>query len=143
MTMSEAELRRVREDLETLRQAAGLGLPFDWADVGWSLALVPAGAALSAWAYVDPAGYHALGLVPLVLLALGAGAHRVWKLRRGQAAPSLRRHHTIDVATTVVVAAAAAGYLVWEKTLGLPGSTGGAILCFFLGALCAVVGCSS
>src|SRR4051794_19276044 len=75
-TMSDADLRRVRDDLDAMRQAAGLELPFDWADVGWALALAPAGAALSAWAYFGPAGYHALGLVPLVLLALAAGLHR-------------------------------------------------------------------
>jgi hypothetical protein len=135
MTMSEADLRRVREDLETMRQAAGLELPFDWADVGWALALVPAGAALSAWAYFGPTGYHAFGLVPLVLLGLVAALHRAWK-------PRHNRHQALDRTATLVIAAGVAGYLVWERTLGLPGSTGGAIACFFLGVVCAVIGCS-
>jgi len=134
--MSEADLRRVREDLDAMRQAAGLELPFDWADVGWALALVPAGAALSAWAFFGPPGYHAFGLVPLVLLALAAGLHRAWRPRRHN------RHHATDRLIVLVVAAAVAGYLVWERTLGLPGSTGGAVACFFLGVLCAVIGCS-
>jgi hypothetical protein len=36
-----------------------------------------------------------------------------------------------------------AGYLIWERTLGLPGSNGGAVGAFFLGVVCAVGGCSS
>jgi hypothetical protein len=143
MNMSEAELRRVRGDLETMRQAAGLELPFDWADVCWALALLPAGAMLSAWAYFGPAGYYGFGLVPLVLLGLTAAVYRVWKVRRGNPTPARRRQTAMDMATTVVGATAVAGYLIWEKTLGLPGSTGGAIACFFLGVLCAVAGCSS
>jgi hypothetical protein len=138
--MSEAELRRVREDLEMMRQAAGLELPFDWADVSWALALVPAGAVLSAWAYLGPAGYYGFGLVPLGLLILSVAAHEVWKLRRGNPSLARRRQNTIDVTTTLVGAAAMAAYLIWEKTLGLPGSTGGAIACFFLGVLFAVTG---
>jgi hypothetical protein len=140
MIMSEAELRRVREDLDTMRQAAGLELPFDWADVCCALALVPAGAILSAWAYFGPADYYGFGLVPLVLLALTAVAHRVWKHRRGNPIPSQRRQITMDMTITLVVAVAMAGYLIWEKTLGLPGSIGGAIACFFLGVVCAVGG---
>lgn len=141
--MSEADLRRVREDLETMRQAAGLELPFDGADVCWALAFVPAGAFLSAWAYFGPAGYYGFGLVPLILLGLTVGAHRAWKHRTGNLKPSQRRQNTMDMTTTLVVGAALAGYLIWEKTLGLPGSSGGAVGSFFLGVLCAVAGCSS
>src|SRR6476646_6841180 len=141
--MSDAELRRLREDLDTVQQAAGLELPFDWDDVWWALALLPAGAILSAWAYFGPADYYRFGLVPLVLLGLNFGGHRVWKHRCGNPTPSQRRHITIDTTKVLVVAVAMAGYLIWEKILGLPGSTGGAIACFFLGILCTVAGSSS
>src|SRR4051812_9420122 len=93
MNMSQVELRRVREDLETMRQAAGLELPFDWADVCWALALVPAGAILSSWAYFGPTGYRGFGFVPLVLLALTAGAHRLWQHRLGNQRPAQRREN--------------------------------------------------
>ena len=71
--MSDAELRRLRKDLDTIQQAAGMGLPFDRADVWESLALVPAGGFLAAWAFFGPGDTLALGLVPLLLLALTAG----------------------------------------------------------------------
>ena len=41
--MSQAEINRIREDLETIREAAGMGLPFGWEDVWLNLAGVPCG----------------------------------------------------------------------------------------------------
>jgi hypothetical protein len=72
--VSDAELRRLREDLDTMLQAAGMGLPFEWPDVWEALCLVPAGGFLVAWAFLRPADWLLLGLVPLLLLALAAGA---------------------------------------------------------------------
>ncbi len=45
--MGESQLDRIRGDLETIREAAGLGLPFGWEDVWISLALVPCGVILA------------------------------------------------------------------------------------------------
>jgi hypothetical protein len=141
--MSDAEIRRVREDLETIRDAAGLELPYDRADVGWLVAMGMAGAVLSLWAYFDFPGYNHFALVPVCLVCLIAVAHRVWKYRGGNVTPARRRQNTIDWTATVVIAGAVVGYLVWVKALGLPSSTGMASACFFVGVMCAVAGLSS
>jgi hypothetical protein len=64
--MSEAEIDRIRKDINTIREAGGLDLPFDWEDVWLALALVPCGLVLSA------AG--ALGPLNLARLAVPAQA---------------------------------------------------------------------
>lgn len=62
--MSEADLRRLRNDLETVQEAAGLTLPFDWADVWVALTLVPAGAVFTAVGAFVPIRWMLLCLVP-------------------------------------------------------------------------------
>src|SRR5262249_3654857 len=111
--MSEAELRRLRQDLGTIRQAAGLDLPFGRTDVWLALGLVPAGALLSAWAWLAPEEYLAVGLAPLVLLALAALAREAWKRRRGSGAA--RREQTLDALGVLVVAAGPGGYLLCRR----------------------------
>jgi hypothetical protein len=138
--MSEAELARVRQDLETIRQAAGLQLPFGRADVWQTLALVPGGLLLAAWAYFGPEPYLVLGLVPLLLVVLVAGYRHFGKLRGKGPTQAPLQEHTFDTISTLVVIAALAGYLIWEKKLGLPSSTVGGVACYFLGVLCAVLG---
>ena len=89
--MSDADLRRLREDLHTIHQAAGVGLPFDRADVWEALALVPAGALLAAWAFFAPGDSLAVGLVPPLLLALAAAVRRVWRRPGGTPALAARQ----------------------------------------------------
>jgi hypothetical protein len=139
--MSEAELRRLRQDLETIRQAAGLDLPFGRTDVWLALGLVPAGALLSAWAWLGPEEYLAFGLAPLVLLALAALAREAWKRHRGSGAA--RREQTLDALGVLVVAAGLAAYFVWRRGLGLPQPAAGAVACFFVGVMSALVGLTS
>ena len=76
--MSEADLQRLRNDLDTIHQAAGLELPFGWAEVRLCLALAPCGLVISLWSAFGPPDYDWLGVVPLVLLAL---AIAVWAFR--------------------------------------------------------------
>jgi len=136
--MSDADLSRAREDLDTIQQAAGLAPPFQWPDVTLTLGLVPAGAALSAWAYFGPADYLAFGLVPLLLVAVAAGVRQLWN-RRDEG----RRERAFDAASTLVVVAGLAVYVLWARQFGLVNGSPGAVACFFLGLLCAVVGLSS
>ena len=68
MSLFRSELERVRGDLEAMREAAGLGLPFGWEDVWLNLALVPCGAMLAVLGFVAPLG--SLRLAMMVLFAL-------------------------------------------------------------------------
>jgi hypothetical protein len=115
--MSEGELRRLRNDLEVMEQAAGLRLPLGWTDVWLTLLLVPCGAILSAWAAFAPGEYRGWGLVPLLGLLL-AGGTRWARQSRGGAVN--RRERTFAAVSVLVVAAGMAGLIIWEKALGLP-----------------------
>jgi len=133
--MSDADVRRVREDLDAIEQAAGLALPFRWADVSQALALAPAGALLAVWAYFGPGEYLVFGLVPLVVVALVAGARQLVRVE-----PASRREARFGAVSILAVAAGLAVYFLWVRRSGLvQGTTPGAIACFFLGILCLVV----
>jgi hypothetical protein len=138
--MSDADLRRMREDLDAIEQAAGLALPYGWADVWQTLALAPAGALLAVWAYFGPCDYLALGLAPLGLLALAAGARRLGKPGAGESAS--RRERLFGGAGTLAVAAALAVYFLWARKFDLVNGPPGAVACFFLGVMCILVGLS-
>src|SRR6476620_6030365 len=103
--MSEAELRRIRVDLDTIEQAAGLALPFQWADVWQTLTMAPAGGWLAAWVYFGPADYPylAIGFLPLLLLALVAGIRHLSKPRASQPAWAMRREKLFSTVSTLAV----------------------------------------
>ena len=134
--MSDVELRRLREDLDTIHQAAGLGLPYSWPDVWETLALVPAGAFLSGWAFFGPGEPLAGGLVPLLLLALAAGARRVRRLGGGPA----RREQGFATVGGLALAGGLAVYFIWVRKFGLVHGPPGVVAAFFLGVLCLVLG---
>ena len=115
--MSEGELRRVRNDLEVMEQAAGLRLPFGWADVWLTLLVVPCGAFLSAWAAFAPGERRWLGVLPLLGLFLAIATRRTRQSGRGAAS---RREYRFAAVSVLVLAAGMAALIVWEKTLGLP-----------------------
>jgi hypothetical protein len=121
--MSEAELRRLRDDLDTIQQAAGLTLPFDWADVRLTLGLIPAGAAMALWAALSEEEYLLAALVPALVLALASGFW--WGKRwRKQAKRHAWRRETIFASTSaILVGLAVAGYILWGKQVGLSVAT--------------------
>ncbi len=139
--MSDAELRRMRDDLETVRQAAGLDLPFEWEDVLQTLALAPAGVFLSAWAYFGPGDSLVVGLAPLLLVAAVVGTRQLWKLRSGAGASS-RRERTSSTISTLVIVAALGVYFTWARKFALVNGPPGVVAVFFLGVLCLLLGLS-
>jgi len=130
--MSEAEIRRLRADLDVMEQATGLRLQFGWPDVWLALALGPSGAALSAWAAYGPSGYAAWGLVPLLVVAL-CGVAR-WL-------PQRRERH--ELALPVALAAGFAVLILWERWLGLPTAVVRGAGMFFVGVMCIPIALSS
>ena len=140
--MSDAELRRLRDDLDTMQQAAGMGLPFEWPEVWETLALVPAGGFLAAWAFLGPADWLILGLVPLLLLALTAGARRAWSRLRSETPPTARRERSFAMVSGLVIVAGLTLYFIWVKKFGLVYGPPGTIAVFFLGLICLLLGLS-
>jgi hypothetical protein len=136
--MSEANLERVRQDLATIQEAAGLVWPFGWVDVWQALALVPAGALLAAWAFFGPADYLVVGLVPLVLLAVVAGIRQL-----GKSEPATRREKVFSRASTLAVGAGLLIYFLWARQFGVVRGAPGSVACLFLGIMCLVLALSS
>lgn len=140
--MSDADLRRMREDLDTIQEAAGLNLPFGWADVWQALALAPSGAALALWAAFAPEEHLVLGLAPLLLLALVASVRHL--RGSGRAAARSGREKRFETLSTLGVAAGLAVYLLWARTFGaMRGTPGAGAPCYFLGVMCILMGLSA
>jgi hypothetical protein len=121
--MSEADLRRLRNDLETMQQAAGLTLPFDWPDVWLTLGLIPAGAAMALWATFGGEQYLLVALVPALLLALASGFGWGKRWRREANRRAWRRETVFAWAAAILVGLAVAGYILWGKQVGLSVAT--------------------
>ncbi len=117
--MSDADLRRLRSDLDTMKQAAGLALPFDWMDVWLSLALIPAGAAMSIWSVFSEDRYLLVGLVPVVLLALASVFWWGRRWRKEQNRRAWRRETTFGWVTSILLGLIVGGYLFWGIHAGL------------------------
>ncbi len=119
--MSDQDLARLRNDLATLKRAAGLELPFGPADVRASLALGCAGVVAVVWALIPHGLPHRWGMVPLVVLAIGHVVRMRVKSRRSTATSSLRRReYTLGLIATAVFAAAMLGYRVWGTAMNIP-----------------------
>src|SRR5258708_35620677 len=104
---------RVRNDLETLRQAAGLDLPFARADVRTNLWTAACGALLAAWSALAPWDYRGLVAVPLVLAVAGA----VWSARTAHRHRGLRpspwREHRVGMLAALILLPLVAVYIQW------------------------------
>ncbi len=137
--MSEAELARLRQDLEVIQEAAALDLPFGRRDVWLSLGMVPSGLVIVVWAAVGPWESVAFSLIPLLLLALTAGGYQMAQYRRA-ASKRQQRHEWVAAG---LVAAGFGLLLVWERGLGLPARPVRGAGFIFAGVLCLILALSS
>jgi hypothetical protein len=131
--MSQADLNRVRTDLETMKQAAGVGLPFGWEDVRANTCCALCGSLIAAYAWLGPWEHRGLVLIPLSL-ALLAGLRAAVSVRRRRAEqPARWREHRLAGMAVVLFAPLAVGYMYWERRLGMPREMVGAASVFFVG----------
>ncbi len=130
--MSEAELSRLRRDLDVIQEAAGLELPFGAWEAWQTFALVPCGGIIAVWAAFGPWEYIFGSLVPCLALALVAVGRSLSRLGR----PSGRRERKVELRVTLAFVLAVAVLIVWERSLGLPqGAVRGAAF-FIAGVMC-------
>ena len=122
--MNDLGLERVRQDLETMKQAAGTELPFGREDLKWGwidgLIFVP----LATWAWLGPGTYMSLAII-LSLLATLPGAWALRRKYRGQRDRHPSRWREQRLGTLVCLAAAPLVYLiaVWAIANGTPPNT--------------------
>jgi len=139
--MSETGLNRVRDDLATIKQAAGLELPFGKEDVRLGLWSAIIGVFVTACAVFSPWEYRRMIFVPIGLAVLLT----VWtsiKMRqqRTKQPGRWREQRTIGIAVLVFLPLAI-GYKYWERASGRPGEMVGAasVVFFGVGVLVAAV----
>ena len=118
--MSVNELERVKSDLEIIKEATGLELPFGWDSVLVSLILFPATGAwwLLYWFISDRPSRFWMA-VPIAVLAVAMG-HLRFKYRQSTGRSAVkRREYGLQFYEMIVVGAIAAGYFLWARQAGL------------------------
>ena len=131
--MSHADLNRVRDDLETMKEAAGVGLPFGREDVRAGMWCAVCGILISAWALLGPWEYRWVILAPLSLAVVGGFRASVTARRQRAVEPVRWREHRLSGIVAVVAVPLAIGYTQWERQLGFPRELVGAASVFFVG----------
>lgn len=132
--MSEPEINRLREDLELIRQAAGLDLPFNRRDV-WILTPVvcTAGALIAYVGWSVPSEYGWVAAFPAAIvigvwLCLARSAHR------GRAAEPVRwREMRYGLLSLFLFVPMFVGFMFWEALLEMPPAAIATSALFFLG----------
>jgi hypothetical protein len=111
--MSKKELERVKEDIEIIKEAAGLELPFGWEDVWINLYLILVGAWLIIWRFLPYQLSRIWRVVPLAILVIVYVFLRLKYRRRTGRSPVRRRGYSVVLFLTPVLGLCAFGYLVW------------------------------
>ena len=131
---AELDVERLKADLSTLRQAAGLEPPFGREDVRAHLAVAASGAVALVWALL-PTGLPAQwGTVPLILVGVGYVTWMRTKYRRRSGrSPMRRREYTSEIVGMFVVGALALVYRFWAEKLGISTTIAGSAGMFVFG----------
>lgn len=131
--MSQAHLDRVRDDLQTMRNAAGLDLPFGRFDALSNVWVGICGLLVMLCGLLVPWEYRGAVSVP-ICLAVAGGAWAGMRAKRDRAArPASWREHKLGLVAALVVTPLAYGYIRWERHLGMPREMVGGAAVFFVG----------
>jgi hypothetical protein len=132
--MDQNELRRMKEDIEAIADATGLGPAARREDVWANLGVAGGGLVALAWALLPHGLPTQWGMIPLILLvAVYLIRMRVKYRRRTGRSPIRRREYTGDLIGAVVVGALALVYRLWATELGISLTFAGGALLFVLG----------
>ncbi len=130
------ELHRVKEDVATIKEAAGLALPFGWEDVWWYLAISLSSLIGLVWALAPHGMRRHWGLAPAVALALYYTVHIRLKYRRSTGrSPVRRREYTRELIAIPCGVLVALVFVYWAKHWGIPGRhirAAGAVMAAFI-----------
>jgi len=131
---AEFDVERLKADLNTLKQAAGLEPPFGREDVLAHLAVAASGAVALVWALLSTGLPAHWGTIPLLLVCIGYVTWMRTKYRRSSGrSPMRRREYTSEIVGMFVVAALALVYRFWSGKLGISTTIAGSAAFFVLG----------
>ncbi len=134
--MKTDEISRVKDDLEAMREAVGLRLPFGREDIVVSLLTAAAAVFLLVWSLFFKRGYWVIpGAIPVLAISvIGLIWLSVKRRRSGQ--PSAERSvHTLGTTGGLVMSAAFIAFIVVSGKFNIPRPTAYAIGCFFVGVM--------
>ena len=118
--MDACELERVRKDVETIKQAAGFGLPFGWDSVWANSVGIPCigVCCLVYWLISDSPSRYATA-VPTVLLLLLLGYLRLRYRRSTGRSATERREYGGQFYATLFLVVVGGGLLTWAQLRGI------------------------
>jgi hypothetical protein len=111
--MNKSNLERVKNDIEIIKKAAGLELPFGWEDVWLNVYLIPVGVWLAIWSSLP---YHLSRLWRILPVAILAAVYAFlrFKYRRSTGrSPVRRRSYSLVLILTPILGLCGFGYMVW------------------------------
>ena len=111
--MNKSNLERVKNDIEIIKEAAGLQLPFGWEDVWLNVYLIPVGVWLAIWAFLPFQLSRIWRILPVSVLAIVYVFLRIKYRRSTGRSPVRRRGYSIVLFLTPILGLCAFGYLVW------------------------------
>jgi hypothetical protein len=143
MSTGQAEIDRIREDLQTIRDAAAMGLPFGWEDVWLNLAMVPCGLIeAAAWVF-GPLESRALMAMPgMAVVAAALGLRYRFRKSTGRSALR-RREYDLALGAGLLYGVLAGVFLGWAKSAEQPTGVTGGVATAMAGGLCAVLAATS
>lgn len=115
-------IKRVEDDLQAIRQAAGLELPFGKEDILLDLLLIPLCVFITAWSYFCGENQWLwVGVAPAAIIGIGGTVYLRAKYRRSTARPTARRkEYTFQLVFGALITFAIVAFWLWAWHVGLP-----------------------
>lgn len=132
--MSQVDMDRIRDDLETMKKAAGVELPFGWEDVWWNIAISIGCVIAVVWMIVPHHLSHRWGWIPALTLSVVYVVYFRVKYRRSTGrSPLRRREYTAGLLLALMIVPVVIVYRYWGASLGISLLHLRSIFSFFLG----------
>lgn len=133
--MSVSEIDRIKDDIEVIKEAAGLELPFGWDSVLVNFLLFPGIGlwVLLYWFLSKGPSRYVMG-IPILVVMLGAFSYLRFKYRKrtGQAVIK-RQEHNLNLIELIVISPIMLVYFIWARHAGYNTAFLAAGICLVLG----------
>jgi hypothetical protein len=118
LKMETKELERVKTDIEIIKEAAGLELPFGWEDVWLSVYLIPVGVWLAIWRFLPFQISRIWRILPVAVIGIVCVFLRIKYRRSTGRSPVRRRGYSVALLSIPIMILCGGGYFVWVVRSG-------------------------
>lgn len=119
--MSKSDLKRVKEDIETIKEALGFELPFGWDSVLVNFLLFPGLGVwfLMYWFLSEEHSRFVMG-IPAILAIMGAFGYLRFKYRKSSGRSTFKRQeHNMNLIEMIVAMPILLFYFIWAREAGV------------------------